>query len=283
MIIIKEIWKDITGYEGLYQVSNLGEVKSLERMISNGKGLVKVKERILTQSITNWGYYRVALYKNGVRKYCKVHRLVAEAFIPNPESKEQVNHIDGNKLNNCVDNLEWSTRIENLNHARINGLYGKNYESNYILLKDDNDNIISQYNSKTKLSEIININNGKILKTFDNNNVNYEITNEINPDYPLNKKLNSFKRCSKYYPIGIYDNEMNLLAVYTNIASMTENTGIPEARGNEASKKEKVKYRKRVKENQKYYYIKKITFTEFFLAQCDIIDDFLEIETEIIN
>lgn len=67
MVDIKEIWKNIKGYEGLYQVSNFGEVKSLKRLKSNGKGLVKIKEKILIQNITNWGYYRVALYKNGIR------------------------------------------------------------------------------------------------------------------------------------------------------------------------------------------------------------------------
>ena len=103
MITIKEEWKDIKNYEGLYQVSNLGKVKSLERAKSNGRGLVKTEEKILTQDITNWGYYRVALYKDGIRKYYKVHRLVAEAFILNPNNKEQVNHIDGNKLNNNVN------------------------------------------------------------------------------------------------------------------------------------------------------------------------------------
>lgn len=281
MITIKEEWKDIKNYEGLYQVSNLGNVKSLERNKSNGKGLVKIDEKILTQNITNWGYCKVALYKNGARKYYKVHRLVAEAFIPNPNNKEQINHIDGNKLNNNVNNLEWNTRIENMNHARINGLCGNNTDSNYILLKDNNGKIISQYDGKTKLANIININSGKILKTFDNNNVNYELINTINKNYPLNKKLNSFIRCAKYNPIAIYDDSMNLLAIYTNISSMVKNTGIPEARGNETSKKDKVKYKKRVKGNKKYYYLKKITFTEFFLANCDIIDSHLKIETDI--
>ena len=281
MITIKEEWKDIKNYEGLYQVSNLGNVKSLERNKSNGKGLVKIDEKILTQNITNWGYCKVALYKNGARKYYKVHRLVAEAFIPNPNNKEQINHIDGNKLNNNVNNLEWNTRIENMNHARINGLCGNNTDSNYILLKDNNGKIISQYDGKTKLANIININSGKILKTFDNNNVNYELINTINKNYPLNKKLNSFIRCAKYNPIAIYDDSMNLLAIYTNISSMVKNTGIPEARGNETSKKDKVKYKKRVKGNKKYYYLKKITFTEFFLADCDIIDSYLEIKTDI--
>lgn len=278
-----EIWKDVKGYEGLYQVSNLGRVKSLERQKSNGKGLVKIDEKVLTQDITNWGYYRVALYKKGTRKYYKVHRLVAIAFLPNPENKEQVNHIDGDKLNNNVDNLEWNTRIENIHHAKINGLFGNGSNSNYVLLKDDDDNIISQYNSKRKLAEIINVNEGKILEVFNNNGVNYEIIDEINKNYPLNKAVNSFKKSAKYYPIAIYDDNMTLLAIYTNIASMVKNTGIPEGVGNDASKKGIIKYRKHVRRNKKYYYIKKITYAEFFLSKCNIIDEPLEIKTEIIN
>ena len=105
--------------------------------------------------------------------------------------------------------------------------------------------------------------------------------NTINKNYPLNKKLNSFIRCTKYNPIAIYDDSMNLLAIYTNISSMTKNTGISEAKGTEISKKGNVKYKKRIKGNKKYYYLKKITFTEFFLANCDIIDSHLKIETDI--
>ena len=277
------IWKDVVGYEGLYKVSEYGEVKSLKRtkkINNHSSATTEIPERILAQDITCWGYLRVALYKNGIRKYYKVHRLVALAFIPNPENKEQVNHIDGNKLNNCVENLEWCTRIENMVHARLNGLIGNETNGCYIVLKDDDGNIISQYDSITKLSKIINMNNGKLLKVFDNNNVKYELLNTIDPDYPLNKKINKFQRSAKYFPMAIYDNNMNLLAIYTNIANMVKYTGIPEGRGNEASKKGIIKYRKRIRKNKKYYYIKKITYAEFFTAKCDIIDDFLEIKTE---
>lgn len=109
---MKEIWKDIVGFEGLYQVSNLGRVKSLnyhksgkERVLKNRLGQIKTI------------YPHVGLYKNGTMKECTVHRLVAEAFIANPENKEEVNHIDGNKCNNHISNLEWVTRSENAIHA----------------------------------------------------------------------------------------------------------------------------------------------------------------------
>lgn len=105
--MIEEIWKDIKGYEGLYQVSNLGRVKSF-------KG---VSERILKPQFDNKGYTHVHLCKNSRRTQVTVHRLVAEAFIQNKENKPQVNHIDEDKTNNMVSNLEWMTANENNNHG----------------------------------------------------------------------------------------------------------------------------------------------------------------------
>lgn len=103
-----EIWKDIKGYEGLYQISNLGRVKSLERLIK----CRKCDERIKVPSITNRGYYRLPLCKYGKIKYYHIHRLVAEAFLPNEENKPTVDHIDRNRLNNNVSNLRWATYKE---------------------------------------------------------------------------------------------------------------------------------------------------------------------------
>jgi len=114
-----ETWKDIKGYEGLYQVSNLGRVKSLKRTVikKNGRKQHR-KERILKPLADRNGYLQVVLYNGyGKRKISLVHRLVCKVFHENPENKPCVNHIDENKANNTASNLEWCTYEENLSHG----------------------------------------------------------------------------------------------------------------------------------------------------------------------
>lgn len=114
---MQEIWKDIPNYEGKYQISNLGNVISLNFANKHIPQLLKLKNH-------KDGYKLVGLSngKTNKKTFYAVHRLVAQAFIPNPENKEQVNHIDGNKSNNVVINLEWATPKENVTHAFLTGL-----------------------------------------------------------------------------------------------------------------------------------------------------------------
>jgi NUMOD4 motif/HNH endonuclease len=114
-----ETWKDIEGYEGLYQVSDLGRVKSLARVTRHGR---KKQEIILRNILERNGYLTVELFKNSVGKKFGVHRLVAMVFISNPQSKREVNHLNGIKNNNFANNLEWSTSSENKLHAIATGL-----------------------------------------------------------------------------------------------------------------------------------------------------------------
>jgi uncharacterized protein YerC len=114
----KEIWKDIPGFEGKYQVSNLGRVKSFVYR--------RNKTTIRKLPISN-NYYRLLLCKNGKYESFYIHRLIADAFIPNPKNKKYVNHKDGNKLNNDISNLEWVTSAENSHHAWATGLNTKIY------------------------------------------------------------------------------------------------------------------------------------------------------------
>lgn len=118
----QEIWKDIRGYEGLYQISNLGRVKSLERFRPNHAKIQKVEEKIKQARSDTQGYQCVDLYRNNTQKTIRVHRLVAEAFVENTDGKETVNHKDGDKTNNRVENLEWATAKEQNEHLYRNRL-----------------------------------------------------------------------------------------------------------------------------------------------------------------
>lgn len=117
----EEIWKDISNYEGLYQISNLGRVKTLARKINCQGRIHNLKEKILKDAPDSAGYRLVVLCKNGTKKTHRIHRLVAEAFISNPDNKKLVNHKNLIKHDNNLSNLEWNTYRENLIHSYLNG------------------------------------------------------------------------------------------------------------------------------------------------------------------
>lgn len=115
---MKEVWKDIPGFDGFYQVSNLGRVRST----GGWCGTAKRKPLIRSISLTKDGYEKVRLIYKEIDVTRRIHRLVAELFVPNPDGKPTVNHIDGNKRNNNASNLEWADRHEQLYHAYAHGL-----------------------------------------------------------------------------------------------------------------------------------------------------------------
>ena len=140
-----EIWKDIKGFEGLYQISDLGRVKSLSREIVHVHSVRQTKERILKKNDGGHGYLQVDLYKTGSEKTHKVARLVAEHFIPNPENKRTVNHKKGIKTDNRAKELEWMTQAENVQHAYdvlgrkaskpLLGKFGKQHHSSKAIIQ----------------------------------------------------------------------------------------------------------------------------------------------------
>lgn len=114
---INEVWKPIPGYVGLYEVSNFGRVRSLTRVVYQQNHFHEYKGRILVPCVAGGGYLKVTLYKDNKAKQLFIHRLVAEAFIPNPLNLPQVNHKDEDKTNNCVWNLEWCDGKYNVNYG----------------------------------------------------------------------------------------------------------------------------------------------------------------------
>ena len=148
---MEEIWRDIEDYKGLYQISNKGRVKSLKWG----------KERILRPGTNRLGYMFVCLYHDNMKKTVKLHRLVAQAFIPNPENKPQVNHLDENKKNNCVDNLEWASAKENSNYGTRNErLTGKPF---ICIIQYSKDGLfIREWKGAMEVERVIGINNRNI-------------------------------------------------------------------------------------------------------------------------
>ena len=179
-----EVYKDVINLEGYYQVSNLGNVRSLDR-ITNTKYKRLSKGQLLKPLLTQWGYYCVNLKKSQITTHWLIHRLVAYHFHDNPNNKTQVNHIDGNKFNNRADNLEWVTPSENQLHAHRTGLNHSNLKSNFgstnvnckltIIIADE---IRELYKSKlytqAKLAELYKVNQQTIWSIINNKTWNHE-------------------------------------------------------------------------------------------------------------
>lgn len=124
-----EQWRDVKGYEGKYQVSNLGNVRSVDRTFTNSCGVIVTRKGMLLKpNLNRDGYLKVTMHKGGKVNTILIHRQVADAFIPNDKNYPQVNHKDGNKLNNNAANLEWCTALDNMHHAAEQGLRNKALE-----------------------------------------------------------------------------------------------------------------------------------------------------------
>lgn len=188
-----EIWKDITGYEGIYQISNYGRVKSLDREIHKNNGVIEHRNgQIMKLLLDKDGYCILGLrIKNKIKKSFRVHRLVAEAFIKNPDNLPEVNHKDENKSNNYVQNLEWCS-------SQYNNKYGTKSErtqitkiktSSYncrkpVLQFDLNGNLIKRWESASEAERKLNFSNSCINRCCNHQrnkylNYKWEFENEI--------------------------------------------------------------------------------------------------------
>lgn len=181
---MKEIWKDIRGYEGLYQVSNLGRVKSLERLDRMGR---EIKTKILSQSDNGNGYSYVGLYKDKKGKKVGVHRLVAQMFIPNPNNLPQVNHLDEDKYNNKIDNLAWVTNKENSNYGNHNKNLAMAQKRTSVIARDIKTGVSIHFNSLREAERKTGVHHSNISKVLKGeyrqaNGYNFSISNEKSED-----------------------------------------------------------------------------------------------------
>ena len=162
-----EIWKDIQGYEGFYQISNLGNVKSLERVVDKGNGILQHrKERIMNKRESVDGYYVAKLNVNKKSTSIAIHILVARHFIDNPNNYPEVNHKDCNRKNNQVDNLEWCTHQQNVEHSKQLGHYktksgcdNPNYKNDTLKIKYKNNPTLAKINNSRPREQ-----NGRCVK-----------------------------------------------------------------------------------------------------------------------
>lgn len=193
-----EVWKDIKGYEGYYQISNFGNIRSLDRWINNHGTLVFRMGKILSPSKSGPGYLQIAFYVDGKTQKKYIHRLVMEAFNPTDNPELEINHIDENKENNMITNLEWVTHKENMNKV-----------SKYIMAREHKEakmkEAIPRKHKKARMKEAIPRKRNKAKPKFQTSRV--KRTSRIPPKEVLEKQLfecKNFVALGKLY--GVTDN-----------------------------------------------------------------------------
>lgn len=254
---------NLEGFRNSHLVSNLGNVKT-------------IKGKILKQRLDKDGYYQVNLYYNGLETTKKVHRLIALTFLPNPNNYPVVNHIDGNKTNNHISNLEWCTVSYNTQHAYDNGLEGKGFnhsQSKSFILKDNENNPISQYDTITHFAKCIctnRLNASNLLKEL-----NIEYINTKKDFIEINKILNSINNEKIVECYKVMDLKQNILGVYTSGVCLEKYTGVSRKITPKITFDEPYLYKQR-KKNGNVFYIQKITLIEFLIAKTKTSNDYIK-------
>lgn len=219
----QEIWKDIEEYEGIYQVSSIGRVKSLPRIRKNAKGYYLTKEKILSQNKTRNGYYLVYLCKNNMKKAFSVHRLVAIAFIPNPHCLEEINHKDENKTNNFVDNLEWCDHKYNSSYGNRakkirETLINKNHCGKEVLQYTIFGEFVCKFNSYAEAERVT---GAKNIHACANGKVRHSGGYVwINPPMTYNDWINAYGRNlrGRERIVEKYDKNLNFIESYHSVS-----------------------------------------------------------------
>lgn len=172
-----EVWRDVPSFQGVLQASNTGRIKRLAKYRNTkGGGRAHMPEKILKQTISNYGYYKVCISIDGKVHHLSAHRLIAEAFVPNPNIQHQINHINGIKTDNSIENLEWVSLTENIRHAHATGLSAvqpkgeANKLSKKLYQYDLNGNLIKEW---TGIREVCNV-----LK-IDRSNMNRHLNGKV--------------------------------------------------------------------------------------------------------
>lgn len=213
-----EIWKDIPNYEGIYQISNYGNVRRLNKWDLNRREYYENIHNIKLKPNTK-GYLHVDLSKNQNVKRRDVHRLVAEAFIPNPENKPEINHIDGNKQNNRADNLEWNTRSENLLHLA----YKLHYKVKPVLQYDLNGNFVKEWEGARIAAKKCGFSRSQIAATCIGKRKsanNFLWRYKTNENYP--RKIEPYVRKFKRQPVCQYDLNKKLIKEWLSITDASK-------------------------------------------------------------
>lgn len=231
-----EVWKDVVGYEDLYQISNIGRLKAKKRIVyrgnrwGNNSDILK-EEHILVPNITKYGYVRSVLTKDKKHKSYAIHRLVAEAFISNPENLPFVNHKDENKSNNKVENLEWCTAKYNSNYGTcIDRIREKNTGKGHVVFQYDKDGkFMARFSNAYEALRCLGKYHNGIQDACKTGNLCYGFQWRKEKDgYKKGKDISPFVN-KRFVPIAQFDKNGNKIGTFKSIAEASRETNIPES------------------------------------------------------